>query len=293
MRFVRFVTFAGAAVVALAAPAAQAHHVGPFVGEWRNEDPATRQTTRYVVDVSGADLVIRGYGACVPTDCDWSEGGGPRTTPQADADDGRLTVTWSFGFKTQRDDLTLTSDGRLRADQFHDYAEGDPRPDRASTEYFVRVTPPRSFARVALTIAGSGAVSSDPAGISCPQACSLELEVGTRITLRAAPVEQARFRAWGGACAGAAPSCTLTVGGDTSISATFVPNPNCVVPRLVRKTIGAARALLARAHCRLGTISRAYSARIAKGRIVRQRPAAGTRLANGARVAVVVSRGVR
>jgi Trypsin/PASTA domain len=67
----------------------------------------------------------------------------------------------------------------------------------------------------------------------------------------------------------------------------------CVVPRLKGKTVGAARAALARAHCRLGKVTRTYSASVRFGRVVLQRPAAGRRLAQAARVNVVVSRGRR
>lgn len=276
------------------AGSAQAQHVGQFVGEWRNEDSAARGTTRYVIDVSGDQFVIRGYGACIPTDCDWSAiAGGPRTTPQSDADDGRLRVTWNFGFKTEQDDLTLTPDGRLRADQFHDYAEGDPRPDRSTTEYFVRASAPRTFARVTVALTGRGAVSSEPSGLMCPAACSLEFEVGTTLTLRADPARKNRFRGWRGGCTGAGPTCTLTVQGETSVAASFAAIPDCEVPRLAGSTVRAAQGLLGRAHCRLGAVSRRYSRRIPEGRIIAQRPAPGTRLPNRSAVRVVVSRGRR
>jgi hypothetical protein len=69
------------------------------------------------------------------------------------------------------------------------------------------------------------------------------------------------------------------------------PPVRCVVPRVVGKLLPATRLALARAHCRLGTVTRSYSARVARGRVIRQRPGAGTRLARFARVALVVSRG--
>jgi hypothetical protein len=67
----------------------------------------------------------------------------------------------------------------------------------------------------------------------------------------------------------------------------------CVVPRLTGKTVAAARVSLERGNCRLGKVTRAYSRTVRRGRIALQRPAAGVRLARGARVSVVVSRGRR
>jgi eukaryotic-like serine/threonine-protein kinase len=67
----------------------------------------------------------------------------------------------------------------------------------------------------------------------------------------------------------------------------------CVVPRLKGKTLAAARAALSRGNCRLGKVTRAYSRTVRLGRIALQRPAAGVRLARGAKVSVVISRGRR
>jgi subtilisin family serine protease len=69
--------------------------------------------------------------------------------------------------------------------------------------------------------------------------------------------------------------------------------PVCTVPRLRGLTmIGAKRALVKKG-CRLGRISRTYSRRVRRGRIVAQRPRPGLRLRRGAKVAVVLSRGRR
>jgi Trypsin/PASTA domain/PKD domain len=67
----------------------------------------------------------------------------------------------------------------------------------------------------------------------------------------------------------------------------------CVVPRLRGKTLAGARAALTRAHCRLGAVTRSYSATVRAGRVIRQRPAAGTRTSRGARVSIALSRGSR
>jgi hypothetical protein len=67
----------------------------------------------------------------------------------------------------------------------------------------------------------------------------------------------------------------------------------CVVPTLRGKTLASARTALARAHCRLGVVHRAYSSTVRRGRVIRQSPRPGTRSLRGKRVAVVLSRGKR
>jgi hypothetical protein len=65
----------------------------------------------------------------------------------------------------------------------------------------------------------------------------------------------------------------------------------CLVPRLVRKTLKAARGLISRAHCTVAPVRRKYSKRVKRGRVIAQTPAAGTHLPEGATVALVLSRG--
>jgi hypothetical protein len=70
------------------------------------------------------------------------------------------------------------------------------------------------------------------------------------------------------------------------------PEP-CLVPNLVRKTLPVARRRLARTSCHLGRVTRVYSRRVAKGRVLSQRPRAGRRLGPGTLVNLVLSRGRR
>jgi subtilisin family serine protease len=67
--------------------------------------------------------------------------------------------------------------------------------------------------------------------------------------------------------------------------------PACVVPRVVGRTLMRAKRSIVRSHCRTGRVRRVYSGRIRKGRVVLQAPRAGTRLPNGGRVHLTVSRG--
>jgi subtilisin family serine protease len=65
----------------------------------------------------------------------------------------------------------------------------------------------------------------------------------------------------------------------------------CVVPNLKDKTVARARRLLTARKCQLGKMTRASSAKVARGRIMRQSRRPGMRLPRGTRVNVVVSRG--
>ena len=71
------------------------------------------------------------------------------------------------------------------------------------------------------------------------------------------------------------------------------PVARCVVPNVKGKTVPAARIALARARCALGRVSRAYSRRVRKSRIISQSRRAASRHPRGTRVNVVVSRGRR
>ena len=70
-------------------------------------------------------------------------------------------------------------------------------------------------------------------------------------------------------------------------------SPNCVVPRLRGLTLTAAKRSLVKRGCALGRVTRAYSKRVRRGRVLLQRPAPGLKLRRGAKVAVVLSRGRR
>jgi hypothetical protein len=69
------------------------------------------------------------------------------------------------------------------------------------------------------------------------------------------------------------------------------PVTKCLVPKVVGKPLAKARVALRRRHCRVGRVTRAYSKRVRKGRVLAQRPKAGRKLKSGTKVNLVVSRG--
>lgn len=71
------------------------------------------------------------------------------------------------------------------------------------------------------------------------------------------------------------------------------PAPRCVVPNLRGKSVAQARRMLRAKRCALGRVTRAYSANVRIGRIIRQNRRPRARLPRSTRVHVVVSRGRR
>jgi GH25 family lysozyme M1 (1,4-beta-N-acetylmuramidase) len=69
---------------------------------------------------------------------------------------------------------------------------------------------------------GTGTVTSSPAGVACPSACSHAFAVGSTVALTAAPDAASEFDSWGGACSGLDPSsCSVTMDQPETVTATF------------------------------------------------------------------------
>jgi FG-GAP-like repeat/PASTA domain len=65
----------------------------------------------------------------------------------------------------------------------------------------------------------------------------------------------------------------------------------CNVQFVKGKTLPITRRRLARGHCRVGKIRRAYSKTVKRSRVISEKPKSGTMLPRGAKVDLVVSRG--
>ena len=87
-------------------------------------------------------------------------------------------------------------------------------------------TTPATYA-LQLTKSGTisfGTVTSTPLGLTCGTTCSsasATFAAGQSVVLTASPVTGRRFARWGGACRGTAPTCTVVLRADTSVTATF------------------------------------------------------------------------
>lgn len=68
---------------------------------------------------------------------------------------------------------------------------------------------------------GQGTVTSNPSGISCGGNCSAPYDLGTQVTLTADPGSNSTFGGWSGACSGSSLTCTVTMNGPKTVTATF------------------------------------------------------------------------
>jgi len=91
----------------------------------------------------------------------------------------------------------------------------------ASTTVFARLAVPRVSLTVTREGTGSGTVTSSPAGIDCGAVCSASYESGTVVTLTATPATGSTFEGWTGGGCGGTGTCTVTVTGNTAVSARF------------------------------------------------------------------------
>ena len=87
----------------------------------------------------------------------------------------------------------------------------------------------------------------------------------------------------------------VLVGGgiDGSTLVRVLGGNNCIVPGLLGKTVSNARAALRTSYCGTGGISKLFSNKVARGRVISTAPLRGGRLPGGTKVALVVSRGRR
>jgi hypothetical protein len=152
--------------------------------------------------------------------------------------------------------------------------------------------PPHSLA-VLKTGTGAGTVTSSPAGLNCGATCVATFLSGTNVTLTATPAAGSRFASWSGDCTGTSRTCSFTMTSDRMAVATFNKVIRCKVPKVVGLTLKKARARIVRAHCRVGKITKKFSTRKKKGKVLAQKPKPGRLLAAGARVNLIVGKGPR
>lgn len=88
---------------------------------------------------------------------------------------------------------------------------------------FAAPPPMQSTLSITASGAGSGTVSSNPAGIACGSTCSSSFNSGTQVTLTASPATGSAFAGWSGAVCAGTGTCTVAVNTDTAVTAIFVP----------------------------------------------------------------------
>ncbi|MDH4154238.1 MAG: Ig-like domain-containing protein [Nitrospira sp.] len=85
---------------------------------------------------------------------------------------------------------------------------------------FVTAAAP-TFMTVIKSGTGTGTVTSTPAGINCGPDCTEEYSNGTQVTLTAIPNAGSVFDGFGGSCGSIKTTCTVTVAGNATVTATF------------------------------------------------------------------------
>ena len=76
----------------------------------------------------------------------------------------------------------------------------------------------------------------------------------------------------------------------SSTLAVAAGKPSCTVPSLAHTPLASAKRILSQLHCKVGKVTKAHSAKIGKGAVVKTSPKAGT-YSNGTAVNLTVSSG--
>ena len=78
---------------------------------------------------------------------------------------------------------------------------------------------PSPQVQLTVVVTGSGTVSSNPAGISCPTTCTVSFPSGTAVTIIPTAASGSHFAGFSGACKGS--SCKLVLSSNQSVSVAF------------------------------------------------------------------------
>ncbi len=157
------------------------------------------------------------------TNCNTASGTGNISTRPKIGNGGEIvytvnaTVVAGSGFGTVTNSATASLTGRT-----------DPNLNNNTSVLALSIGTPRTLT---LTKAGStvsGSISSQPVGLSCGTGCSSTSATyadGSQVLLSATPIPGATFTGWSGACSGSASTCTVTMSGNQSVTATFAAAP--------------------------------------------------------------------
>src|ERR1700744_4022373 len=83
---------------------------------------------------------------------------------------------------------------------------------------------------------GAGTVTSSPSGVSCGSTCTAKFTEGKSVKLTAAAKSGSKFAGWSGGCSGTSTTCTISLKGATSGTATF--NATASPIQLTVKSVG-------------------------------------------------------
>jgi uncharacterized repeat protein (TIGR02543 family) len=122
------------------------------------------------------------------------------------------------------------------------------------TASFDRVRP--SQFPLAVSVNGSGRVTTSPAGITCRPTCSASFETDSRVTLTATATPGWTFAGWSGDCSGTG-ECSVTMADPRSVTATFAP-PETAYALVVSSAGGAVVSDIENIDCPTAVCSASY-----------------------------------
>lgn len=172
--------------------------------------PATTETLVFAINSFNATDAVGVTGYCIA------------------AEDAATNCIWN---NTPPTSITL-ADGTLNG-QYTLYAFAKDAANNVSTGVSATIVLNRPQLSVTLASAngGSGAVTSNPAGIACNSGtCSSSIDQGTSVTLTAVPDSLSLFGGWTG-CVSATSSCSVTMDANKAITASFGLAPKVVILR--------------------------------------------------------------
>ncbi len=108
-----------------------------FAGVWENDDAKTGGMTRLILGCAGCALTVHGFGACIPTDCDWG-------TITATYTGNPFVAVYEFGFKTETLTIELTGPNALHVQSVNVFHDGSKR-DYVAEYSLHRVNQPKDF----------------------------------------------------------------------------------------------------------------------------------------------------
>ncbi len=138
-----------------------------------------------------------------------------------------VAASWNFGDNEQGSGVTTTHQWQAPDDAYLVSVTATlPDGRQAATSVTVTVT---ETPTVRLTVSipdDGGTITSDSGGLNCPAVCEIAVRPDTQVTLTAAPDGDHELGSWGGACAGTAATCDVTVSADTAVTYTFTRRPD-------------------------------------------------------------------
>ena len=111
----------------------------PFLGTWLNTNSATRGIVRIIITARDGGLVVRAFGNCHPSPCDWGETEAEAVYANsiASREGVAFTASYDFGFLKTRLQANVNQ-GLLVAVTFNRFEDESGRGDYFSREFFHR-----------------------------------------------------------------------------------------------------------------------------------------------------------